>query len=243
MSVAISTDRGGDAAASCPCLFVSLERPRVATENGRGEKRRPSGINGRENECHLFRNTHPEDSRRCRWEIHGNGYAGEGWRNSMTDGGAKIFRRRVTRQFFNVNESAVRSLLRYALSYSFLWSSSRANFFIHPNRKSFFLFRIFISNELIVELWPRYTFSSDNKMIIFILYLYMHMLDDKVRSNLLSFCNYVLAMYLYSPLSFSLSLSLRIYRHYFEKDTTFHGRHKIRNVLEICRICSRLNDI
>jgi len=40
MSVAISTDRGGDAAASCPCLFVSLKRPRVATENGRGKERR-----------------------------------------------------------------------------------------------------------------------------------------------------------------------------------------------------------
>jgi len=74
-------------------------------------------------------------------------------------------------------------------------------------------------------------------MIIFIFYLHMHMLDDKVRSNpQLSFCNYFLAivLYPYSSLSLSLSLSLFLlffsYLSSFEKGTTFHGRHKIRNV-------------
>ncbi|KAH0946602.1 hypothetical protein HN011_012076 [Eciton burchellii] len=50
---------------------TKISRLRRATEGGdkgceAGEGRkggfvRPSGINGRENECHLFRNTHPEN--------------------------------------------------------------------------------------------------------------------------------------------------------------------------------------
>jgi len=46
------------------CVLRATEGGDKGCEAGEGRKGgfvRPSGINGRENECHLFRNTHPEN--------------------------------------------------------------------------------------------------------------------------------------------------------------------------------------
>lgn len=138
--------------ASCPCLYVSLERPRVATAETGGR----AGWEGRFRET--IRNQRsgkwvpslpehaPGESRYRRWEIHGKGYGVEGWRNSMTDGGAKIFCGSGA-NFFSANESAVGSLLRYALSY-FLQPSSRLLFLIRLSQKVALFPQIFAARRV-----------------------------------------------------------------------------------------------